>query len=188
MKDTATLHSQMIAKAINAISGGTEFKPGKASPTPDQIDYLIGQATGGVGREAGKLAQSIGAMKSGEDLPPHKIPLAGRFYGDSKAQASQSGQFYENIKALAAHEQEIKGRSKTRGDVAGYIQENPEARLWQFANKTEREVSELNRKKREMKKQDAPRERIKAVEDQITARMTRFNDRVKEARERAPAQ
>lgn len=68
--------------------------PGVASPTADQIDYLLGQLTGGVGREeTGKAQQSVKALYTGEDLAPHKIPLVGRFYGNSEGQSSQGNAF-----------------------------------------------------------------------------------------------
>ncbi|NDE94407.1 MAG: hypothetical protein EB036_13660, partial [Betaproteobacteria bacterium] len=50
VKDAATPWSKGIAQAINTISGGTAYQPGAWSPTPDQIDYVLGQITGGVGR------------------------------------------------------------------------------------------------------------------------------------------
>lgn len=78
-KDTASDPSKWIAEAINTITGGNKYVPGIASPTADQIDYLFGQLTGGVGREAGRAQQSVKAMYTSEDLPPHKIPLVGRF-------------------------------------------------------------------------------------------------------------
>ena len=52
-KDTSTVVGMMVSKGLNALSGGTEYTPGLLSPTPDQIDYLIEQATGGVGRVSG---------------------------------------------------------------------------------------------------------------------------------------
>jgi hypothetical protein len=50
-KDTASAFSKMTSEALNYLSGGSKYRPGIFSPTPDQIDYLIGQATGGVGRD-----------------------------------------------------------------------------------------------------------------------------------------
>ena len=60
------------------------------SPTPDQIDYVIGQLTGGIGREVGKLAQTVVSPLTGDELPAHKIPLLGRLYGNTRGAAGQS--------------------------------------------------------------------------------------------------
>ena len=89
-RDTASALSKAVAYWANLASGGTAYKPGFFSPTPDQIDYLIGQVTGGVGREALKAEQTVTSMMTGEELPAHKVPLLGRFYGDTTGQASRA--------------------------------------------------------------------------------------------------
>jgi hypothetical protein len=182
-KDTASWVSKKLSEFFNYASGGTEFRPGKFSPTPDQIDYLIGQAFGGIGREAIKAQQTAAAAVTGEELPTYKIPLVGRFVGETKGQAAQSAKFYDNIKLINEHENEIKGRRKNREPVDEYIRENPEARLYGAANNVERTVQALRRRKSEMIKKDAPKEDIKAIDKRITDIMTRFNERVGQAKE-----
>ncbi len=39
--------AKLIAKAIDVISGDTANQPAAWRPTPDQIDYVIGQLKGG---------------------------------------------------------------------------------------------------------------------------------------------
>jgi hypothetical protein len=180
-KDTASEISKVLSRWINAGSGGTQYKPGIISPTPDQLDYLIGQATGGVGREALKAEQTITSTMTGEDLPPHKIPLLGRFYGDTKGQSGVAAKFYDNLKELNEHEAELKGRRKDKGDAKGYLRDHPEALLVPLANQIERDIQDLRRRKRELLEKDASKDRIKLVEQQISARMQRLNDRVERA-------
>ncbi len=177
-KDTATQFSKTVSKALNWMSGGTEYKPGLFSPTPDQIDYLVGQVTGGLGREALKAEQTVGSAFTGEELPTYKIPLLGRFYGNAEGQAGESQKFYNALREINEHEAEIKGRAKAGEPVAEYLADNPEARLWKAANTYERRVSLLRRRKRELVKQDADAETIKAIDQQITATMQRFNELV----------
>jgi hypothetical protein len=185
-KDTASTPSKLIAEAINTMSGGNEDVAGRLSPTPDQIDYLFGQVTGGVGRELSKSEQSIMATARGEDLPPHKIPLVGRFYGDAGAQSSQATTFYNNINRINEYEARIKGlRERRQGaEAAKFITENPEARMVMRANYAERQVQKLRKEKHDLVEKDAPRERIKALEDRIKAEMQRFNDAVKASKQR----
>ena len=52
---------------FNYLSGGGEYGIGVVSPTPDQIDYLLGQLTGGVGREVGKV------LTTGETMATERI-------------------------------------------------------------------------------------------------------------------
>lgn len=178
-KETASWFSKELSYYLNLASGGTKYKPGFLSPTPDQIDYLIGQVTGGVGREALKIEQTIASTVTGEELPPYKIPLAGRFYGDTKSASAESNRFYENITRLNEHENEIKGRRENRENPGEYLRENPEARLYQFANKIEQDVTKLRKRRRELLERGASKESIKMIETQITNRMKRLNDRVK---------
>jgi len=177
-KDTASEFSTQIAKFLNYASGGTEFKPGVLSPTPDQLDYLIGQATGGVGRELLKAEQTVVKTATGEDLPSYKIPLVGRFYGETKGSAAESNRFYRNMTELNEHENEIKGRRASKQPITDYMLENPEARLAPLARKTYSEIQKLRKRKEQLLERNAPKESIKQVEEMITKRMQNFNDRV----------
>ena len=84
--------AKLIAQAINWVSGGTAYQPW--SPTPDQIDYVIGQLISGVGREIGKLAQTISASFTGDELTAHKIPLLWRLYGGMQGVSAESELFF----------------------------------------------------------------------------------------------
>lgn len=179
-KDVSSDTSRLLAEAINYLSGGTKYTPGKLSPTADQIDYLAGQVTGGVGREAAKISQTAKAVSTGEELPPHKIPLVGRFYGDTDTQSSQGAKFYANLKKLNEVEAELKGRIKDRIPAAEYRAAHPELRLVPLANRVESNVSELRTLKRKLVEKNAPKESIKNIETRITVLMKRLNDRVKE--------
>jgi len=182
-KDTASWFSTQLAKFLNYASGGTEFKPGTLSPTPDQIDYLIGQVTGGIGREVLKAEQTVTKTATGEELPPYKIPVVGRFYGETKSSAAESGRFYKNLTRLNEHENEIKGRRENREPVADYMKENPEARLAPLARKTYSDIQKLRKRKEQLLERDAPRESIKQVEEMMTKRMQVFNARVEAMRD-----
>jgi hypothetical protein len=182
-RDTASAISKGLSEFLNYASGGTKYQKGLVSPTADQLDFLIGQATGGVGREVMKTEQAITSLVTGEELPSYKVPLVGKFYGDIGSQAAQSNKFYDNITNMANHEAEIKGRRKNREDVSGYLEEHPEARLWSQANTLENEISKLNREKKDLIERKAPRERIKRIEDKKTQIMTRFNERVRNLEE-----
>jgi hypothetical protein len=186
-KDTASSPAKWVAEGINWMSGGTEYVAGSMSPTPDQIDYLWGQATGGVGREIGKLEQTAKAGITGESLPPHKIPLVGRFYGDAEGQSSQGTRFYANVQRLNEHEAQLKGLAKDgrNAEFKVYEKEHPEAKLIGMGNQADRIVQALRTQKRELLKREAPRAHVKKVEDQISSTMKQLNDAVKARSEKA---
>lgn len=182
-KESASTFSRTLAEFMNSMSGGTKDAPGKISPTPDQLDYFIGQITGGVGREALKIERTIRSSVTGEELPPHAIPLAGRFYGDTKGSSAVSNAFYENLKEMNIHENTIKGMRQRKENVQEYFRENPEARMFEEAGRVEREVQALRKRRRELVEKEAPKESVRAIEARITARMTRFNEKIKRREE-----
>jgi hypothetical protein len=148
-KDSATPIAKGLADAINAVTGGTKYVPGGFSPTPDQIDYVIGQLTGGVGREVGKLSSTIAAPFTGDELPAHKIPLLGRLYGSTAGATGQAGKFYENIKRANEVENELEGRRKDGIGVDDYLRENPGAvELAARGNAAERQIRALRQMRR----------------------------------------
>ena len=172
----------IVARALNFLTGGSDYTQGLISPTPDQLEYLISQVTGGVGREVSKFVQLGETAISGEELPPYKVPLLGRFYGNTTSQSSQAGQFYENLRAMNDHKLEIKGRLEDGLSTSDYIKDNPEAKIFRQAEAVERRVQELGRTKRKLKDNGAGPESIKQVEESITRVMTGFNEQVKRLR------
>jgi predicted GNAT family acetyltransferase len=185
-RDTATSLAKFLSEGINTLSGGNKYVAGVFSPTPDQIDYLIGQVTGGVGRELSKVEQTGLSLARGEALPTYKVPLAGRFFGDTKQQASEGSQFYANTERLNRLETEIKGLQKDgkMAEAAELRRSSSEAYLITQANVAERQIQRLRNQKRELVKEGAPREQVRAIEEQITQVMARLNRAVESLREK----
>jgi hypothetical protein len=186
-KDSATPWANALSRGLNWMTGGTEFQPGAWSPTPDQIDYVIGQFTGGVGREAGKLASTLAAPFTGEDLPPNKIPLVGRLYGNTRSPAAGSELFYENVREANQLENEIRGRLEARestDDLEPYAYE-----LMRLGKGADARVRGLRRRKRFVMEQAAEghEEEVKRLNEEIGRVMDDFNRNVNRAR-RSPVQ
>ena len=177
-RDTASTLGKGLAEFLNWASGGTKYQKGSISPTGDEVDFLAGQVGGGLYREISKAAKAVGAQSTGEALAPYQRPIVSRFYGETGSPAAVSQTFYNNVTRMTDHENEIKGRMKNREDVEGYLNDNPEARLWKRANTIENKVNELNKRKRMFIERGFPKERIQAVDAQKTLLMQRFNDQV----------
>ena len=180
-RENASAAGNLIAEALNRISGGTEFQKGQISPTADDLDYLAGQALGGAYREAKKGVETVKSGFTGEEQPLHKIPVAGKIVGDINDPASVAAQFYQNIKTMYGYKQEIQGRMKERQDVGEFLRETPEARLWSAAENFENRISELNKTRKEMIKREAAPELIKRIDDAKTRSMNQFNELVRRA-------
>jgi hypothetical protein len=166
-KDTTSDAGTFVARAINTLSGGTDYTPGLLSPTGDQIDYLTAQVFGGVGREALKGAQTVRAVKSDEPLPMYKIPLVGSFYGRTDEPTSVPGKYFKASKETLAHEREMKGLGAHGGDVDAYLAKNPEAELVGYARSTQRQIAKLRRAKDELQTSGAPASEVKEADAAI---------------------
>ena len=156
------------------------------SPTPDQLEYIGGQLTGGVGREAMRLGKYAGSVASGtpsEERAYHQVPVVGRFYGETTGQSNVSDSFYKNVTQLAEYEHEIKGRRKDKGDVQGFLDEHPEAKLWSSANRIENQISDLKKRRKEAKERGNEAQ-VKKLNEQITRVMDQFNKRYQDATKR----
>ena len=180
-REGATEISKNIAEFLNYVSGGDKYKQGSWSPTADEIDYLAGQYGGGAAREAMKLGETLKAPFTGEELPSYRIPILGKMYGETESPAAIQDKFYKNITLMAGHEKEVKGLLKDKINPREYLQENPDAKLWQAANATENQVNALNKQRRMLISKDAPQERIDRVNQLKVNAMKRFNDRVSQA-------
>jgi hypothetical protein len=99
-------------------------------------------------------------------------------YGDTSTSAADSNRFYENIRRMNIHKEEIEGRQKTRRPVSEYYRDNPEARLVTMAGSVYRDVQQMRNRKREMVERGASRESVRIMEQRIASRMRQFNDQL----------
>jgi hypothetical protein len=185
-KDGASWPSKVLAEGFNKVTGGTDYQPGRFSPTPDQIDYVFGQIFGGVGREALKVTGTASAIVKDEDLPAYRIPLAGRFYGNTADAKGNANRYYANATAINGLENEIKGRAKDGKDVGAFIRDNPLVSQIGMANGAERAISALRKQRREIDTlpglTDRQRyEQKRALDIQIGKTMGLLNESVKQA-------
>jgi hypothetical protein len=177
-RDSATAVAKGFAEFLNTISGGSESRRGLISPTADQLEYLVGQLTGGVGRETMKLGKTIEATVTGEELPFYSVPLIGRFHGNVNEMASISNAFYRNLTELNIQKREIENIRENKGDVQAFLSENPEARLAQMATAQYTQIKNL-RKLRQAALEKGDKERAKTLEEAIKKRMINLNERYK---------
>jgi hypothetical protein len=188
-KDTSSTVARGIAKGINYASGGTKYTPGMLSPTPDQIDYIFGTLTGGVGRELNRAYQSTELAMRGEPVPARKIPIVSMFVGTTHDDMSVSARFWTNVKDLNSLEMEIKGRAKDGEDPSSFIQKNPEAGIIKRANRFEHQISKMRteRHRIEFDEKITEKERtaqLLEMDANITKAMGDFNAMAADAKKR----
>lgn len=179
-RDAATDAARLASRAINTITGGDEYTAGKWSPSPDQLDYVVGQYGGGVAREIIKLWQLASGTARGEEVPFYKVPLLGRFAGSADSASSQGNAYYGNINKIDQAEKRIKGLTEDgKRSEAQAERRKPEAFLIAKAKVAQREVSRLRQEKRRLLETGAERAKVRAVEAKITDAMRRLNEAAK---------
>lgn len=186
-KDSASTVSRALSESINAVTGGNEYRPGAWSPTPDQIDYVFGQLTGGLGRELIKVNQTASSAVTGDELPPYKVPLLGRVYGNTRGTSGQSERYYENIRLLNELGNEIKGRQAAGDDVRAFMQREPLTELVLLGNRTQEHIQKLRTKRRRIasKGDDGFQEEVREIDVEIAEAMARVNNEVSRVRREA---
>ena len=184
-RDTATGFAKWMAKFIDQASGGHDEVPGAQSPTPDQIDYLIGFATGGAGRELVKAAQYTAGKLTGEEVPSYKTPLIGGFTVDTKDLGGQAAAYYTNTARVLEAMTVRESRLEQRKGLDGFLKEYPEAVLISRLKVAERRISDLKKQKQRLVDRKASREAVKARDRQILQVMKTFNETVKKVRQNA---
>jgi len=178
-KDTASRFSTGIAYFINSATGGNKYREGAISPTPDQIDYLFGQVTGGVGREGSKIIGALDSLAIGEDIPNYKKPLIGKFYGNAKNNDAERTTYYDNVVELNKLELEYKGRLESKDELDEFKTDNPKVKAIMLGNNTDKIVTKLVKQRKQLQASGASSDRIKQINELIALKMKRLNEAVR---------
>ena len=168
-KDSASAVSTFIARVINAATLGDKSTPGGWSPTPDLLDFVAGQATGGAGRELMNLETSIESWVAGKETPPYKIPILGRLYGTTGSAASQTAKYYQNTLTINKLENKILDMRRDRVPSNDFRRDNPLTRVIPAANMLKRQITNIRNQKKERVLDD------KTADERILKVMQRLN-------------
>ena len=135
-----------VSKAMNTLTGGTDYQKGMASPSPEQIRYVAQVVGGGLLREVEKVANMAMPTASQRDIKVTGIPLAGRFYGVADDEQTQSSRYYKNAKEIDKIESSM-GSAKKAGDRQAMedIGKDPRAGLIHYNNTVGAKLSRLNK-------------------------------------------
>lgn len=168
-REGASSTGRILAEGLNTLSGGNEDQKGLISPTPDQIDFVLGSIGGGVGREAMKAGS---ALKAGYDMavgnerevmPSQKLPLIGRLYGDAgepsvlrsklfavSTEVNETYARYKGLKERGLKEEAAAFKAKhpeisLRDDIERFASGNAKQTKARALAREEGEIAEVNR-------------------------------------------
>jgi hypothetical protein len=163
-----------VSKALDRVSGGDGAEPGAIQLTPDQIDYIFGQLTGGVGRESLKLYQYLESKVTDSKIPESRVPIKGMFYGETKSEQSITGKYHDIEKKINIAENGIKMTSTDAGREK-YIEKHPEVMLVPAMRSANGHLSKIN-KARKAADARGDKEEVKRLDSEATGIRTLLID------------
>lgn len=167
-----------ISKALNRLSGGSEYEAGMVSPTPERVRYIAQTAGGGVLRELEKIINMSTAAARGDEVKISQIPLASRFGGRVDADRVAQSRYFDNVRQLERTENTLNA-SKKAGDgefMGRLLEERPEVELIQLGNRVQAEIAKLNKL---AVSTVGDREALQQIDQARLERMRALNDAVR---------
>lgn len=76
--------SRTLARQLNEVTGGNEFRPGWMDFSPNTLDFWWDFATGGAGKTVANTITTLSNLARGEKTPVENIPVIRRFVGREK--------------------------------------------------------------------------------------------------------
>jgi transcriptional regulator with XRE-family HTH domain len=118
----ATPQSVWIAKQLNKLTGGSEFRSGIVDINPDKIDFVLETLSGGAGRFGLRTTESVSNVVTGnwDQMESNQVPFARVFYGQPRKFVDLQSYFDRRIEVnqfmdeAKANKLEPKDASKVR--------------------------------------------------------------------------
>jgi hypothetical protein len=154
---TTSPFGKWSASELNKLTGGDKKTPGYLDTAPENIDYLLGFMTGGLGRFAINTWTSGTRLYQGQEWAPEKTPFLRRSYGEAPSPQVNRSIYYDEREEVRAAEQR-----KTPGP------ELQAAQAFKAATKASSNLSKQREAIQANKTLSAPEKdrRIKALDEQ----------------------
>lgn len=112
---------KLTATGLNRIGGGDDLTPPPLSAfdvAPEDLEYLLGELTGGPGNLVVDMATSWQKAGSGEPLTPRDIPIAKRFRSNIDEQAAQQALYYQRRESVDRALKRVRAEYRSKGPEA----------------------------------------------------------------------
>lgn len=175
--------SKAVAQRVNALTGGSEYKPGWIDVSPETIDHFVQFMTGGGGATLWRgITVGVNAV-TGEETSPREIPFYRRFKG-VPAEYRPSDTYRKNVAEVEAARLSLRDAIKA-GDKEKAAQVRSEygqdLSLVPAMKATERRLKKLFALRRQVTDSQLPaalkQQRLKKVNEEIADAQKAFNKR-----------
>lgn len=168
-----------ITKALNRLTGGSDYEAGFVSPSPEKARYLAEAIGGGLLREIEKAVDLSVKVPGQKEAKPSGVPFIGRFYGETDSDAVTQQRYYKSMDKVKSVKSSI-DLAKAAGDrsaVERIYKTQPEAKLIDLGNRVQSHLSKLN--KLAVSQINNP-EKVKAVDEARLKLMRATNQKILE--------
>jgi conjugative element/phage-associated large polyvalent protein len=96
--------AKQVSQFLNEMTGGNTIRPGLIDVSPEVLDYLVGEVSGGAGSFVNRVANAAVQWSQGKEVPVRKIPFVRVFAGDHPEHhaAADFFKFSEEVKRTMA--------------------------------------------------------------------------------------
>jgi transcriptional regulator with XRE-family HTH domain len=157
----ATPQSSWIAKELNKLTGGSEFRSGMVDINPDKIDFFL-ELSGGAGRFALRSTSAIGNLITGnwDEIEANDIPFARVFYGQPRKFVNLQSYFDKRIE-VNQYMEEVKSNNLNSKDSS--IVRSMYS-VSKSVDKALRNIKKMEKNAEQIKDEDAKRNRLLELE------------------------
>jgi transcriptional regulator with XRE-family HTH domain len=158
----ATPQSSWIAKELNKLTGGSEFRSGMVDINPDKIDFFLETLSGGAGRFALRSTSAIGNLITGnwDQMESNDIPFARVFYGQPRKFVDLQSYFDKRIE-VNQYMEEVKSNNLNSKDSS--IVRSMYS-VSKSVDKALRNIKKMEKNAEQIKDEDAKRNRLLELE------------------------
>jgi hypothetical protein len=168
----ATELNSWIAKELNKLTGGSEFRSGIIDINPDKVDFFLETISGGTGRFVIRSAKTVGELITGnwDQIESNNIPFARVFYGQPRKFVDLQDYFDKRIE-VNQYMEEVKAKKVEPKDVSKVVGMYSVSR---DVDRALRNIRKLEKAAENIKDKNAMEERLLQLEKMRYAQLARF--------------
>lgn len=177
-----TRPSVAVARALNDLTGGNQFRAGLVDVSPEAIDHLFGFFTGAAGSFVRRAAELPGLYFSGDDMTVQDVPFVRTLVRQVGPWTSRS-EFYERRDIIEAAYDEVRGFAQqgNSAEAQRAMQENQAiVALRPFAQRVNNALRQLRDARETIEANDAMaddvrQQRLDQIEETERQLLNQFN-------------
>lgn len=161
--------AKKTAKEVNELTGGSEVKPGLVDVSPEYLEHWYRYVTGGAGNFLDESTDAVVKAIQGEQIEPHRVPFAGKIYGQV-SDYNNYQTYNEYLKKIEYAQADLED-ARLKKDKERIKEIREEDDIWLknvgIAKDVQKEIQSLRKDRNEIEDSDLPFEEKKEKTDRL---------------------